>query len=875
MAPIPGEAIDSWLEAVAARTHTAWGDILAAVGLHNDDRKPYPPWTVTLAGTELEHLQTATQTDNSSALTLQRYHGTAVLIDPQTHQLTSTAPWTRRAGSRFCPYCLDDNQGRWQLQWRLGWAFACPIHHCLLADLCPSCLRAARSRAYPSDRTPRPGRCPNPSPLDKGRGRSAPRCDTDLTTAPVMTFSSDHPVIRAQSLINQIIDEASAQFGVYAKSPQPAMKVLGDIRAIAGRVLHFATERDLARRLPDDLLAAAAPDNAPDHAPEGMRSILFTEAFELGARPALDSPANAATTAIAVHTALDVLDREDIGAAGDHLRWLIPARHDLEHHIRPSTVWGGDTTSPVLAAIQIASLAPGMAPSDQLRYRVRSELPGRRSSRSDTGLDIRLVPTEFWPTLGNLLTTPNTRRTNVGLAMSAALHLVGTGATLTDAALRAGGNISGHALSRFLQLMEAESHWPAISTALTRIAEHLAAHGSPIDYHRRRNLDYTALLPDEAWRQISRDTATPSPGPARAAIARGYLQERLSACPAQVTNSYLRGKIGTFPRHLTPQLSDALFEHAHDFLTAAGIDDEPVEWAPPVSLLGDLDLPGTWPGQINTYRLRELIRDHDVNLSTVARELETTIGAVRLELAATPLPFEPEAITRSRPRSPAMQSARRQLPRPHLLGLYESEGMSLNKIASRTDVSRQVVGRLLKEYGIPTIPSAERVKVTVDRDWLREQYIDRCRTLPDIAQELGMSTSNLARWARRHHVPLRPRGGGSHAANLTSDDGQLTPRQWVRIAVTNETTRERLELFRHAAGHPTIASAARQLHMAPAALRYRIKTLERASGHAFIIPAEHDRKMKVTPYGLSVLAALSHLAAAAAPLAQTPTSEVH
>lgn len=316
VAPVPGEAIDSWLETVAARTHTAWGDILAAVGLHNDDRRPYPPWAITLADRELEHLQIATQTDNSVELTLQRYHGTAVLIDPETHQLTSAAPWTRRAGSRFCPYCLDDNHGRWPLQWRLGWAFACPLHHCLLADACPTCGRAPRSRAYPSDRTPRPGRCPNPSLLEKGRGRSAPRCDTDLTTAPVTTFSSDHPVIRAQSLINQIIDEGSAQFGVYAKSPQPAMKVLGDIRAIAGRVLHFAAERDLARRLPAHLLTAAAPDNAPEYVPEGMRTVLFTKAFDLGAKPALDAPAKSATTAIAVHAALDVLDREDMAAAG-------------------------------------------------------------------------------------------------------------------------------------------------------------------------------------------------------------------------------------------------------------------------------------------------------------------------------------------------------------------------------------------------------------------------------------------------------------------------------------------------------------------------------------------------------------------------------
>lgn len=36
VAPPPGEALDSWLEAYAARCHnTTWGDLLDAVGLRN------------------------------------------------------------------------------------------------------------------------------------------------------------------------------------------------------------------------------------------------------------------------------------------------------------------------------------------------------------------------------------------------------------------------------------------------------------------------------------------------------------------------------------------------------------------------------------------------------------------------------------------------------------------------------------------------------------------------------------------------------------------------------------------------------------------------------------------------------------------------
>ena len=52
--------------------------------------------------------------------------------------------------SRFCPACLAETGGRWQLWWRRRWAFACPIHQCLLADTCPCCDRWQRDRSPPS-----------------------------------------------------------------------------------------------------------------------------------------------------------------------------------------------------------------------------------------------------------------------------------------------------------------------------------------------------------------------------------------------------------------------------------------------------------------------------------------------------------------------------------------------------------------------------------------------------------------------------------------------------------------------------------------------------------------------------------------------------
>lgn len=134
----------------------------------------------------------------------------------------------------------------------------------------------------------------------------------------------------------------------------------------------------------------------------------------------------------------------------------------------------------------------------------------------------------------------------------------------------------------------------------------------PIDYQRRRRADYAMLLPDKVWAQICRDTATPGPRPVRARIARCFLFERLSGQPASTSpwaldNSAFRTKTADFPRHLTPELAQALNEHAHEFLADQGIDDEPVTWQPPKGVLHGLDLPGPDPATVDIAGLHHVM----------------------------------------------------------------------------------------------------------------------------------------------------------------------------------------------------------------------------------------------------------------------------
>ena len=83
--PLSGEAIDSWLEAIAHRTQTAWDDLLAAVALvvpNNSVNR----WVIQLTADEAAAISTATGVARSTihAMTLSHYANRAVGIDPAT-----------------------------------------------------------------------------------------------------------------------------------------------------------------------------------------------------------------------------------------------------------------------------------------------------------------------------------------------------------------------------------------------------------------------------------------------------------------------------------------------------------------------------------------------------------------------------------------------------------------------------------------------------------------------------------------------------------------------------------------------------------------------------------------------------------------------
>jgi hypothetical protein len=119
----------------------------------------------------------------------------------------------------------------------------------------------------------------------------------------------------------------------------------------------------------------------------------------------------------------------------------------------------------------------------------------------------------------------------------------------------------------------------------------------------------------------------------------------------------------------------------------------------------------------------------------------------------------------------------------------------------------------------------------VDEEWLRSQYLDEHRTLPDIAAELGMSPSNLARVARRHHIPLRPKGGASHAASISAPSGWPLP---LARAVLGQAGRQRVERFQVYSRARSINEGAARLSTTTPVLLSQLAQLEQACGGTLI-----------------------------------------
>lgn len=848
--PYPGEAIDSWLDFIAHRSNVTWGELRTALGGvvpagPNPDR-----WIGHLNQEQATAISLASGIDPSClrAMTLEDYPSAAVGFDPISANPAASYPWRHIRASRFCPRCLADNGGRWKLSWRMVWFFACLEHCCLLAHECPKCGAAQRARPAVNS-VPQPGRCAES--VSPTRSSNPQRCCADLSKAPVLSLETGSPIPPLQASIADLIINEQGAFGIYKQFPTPIEQILVDLRVLGERILLLPKQAPLARYVPEKLLEAYFCLSEP------TRTIG-------GRMPSRAVPA--AVTAAGLSAAMAVVGQCDSESAGEELRSIWPQGRlaTLGQSIDLIGKRKAETSA-ALRAVYLHALAPALGVPDQLRYRCGSKLPARPTrSMPLVRRMAATIPTLLWPQLTLRLAEPSGPPKVLRAALSVGLLVTGNDITTDEAMAMLKCPIKNSTVIASLRNQYESTDWPSVRDALYRTADYLRVYGSPIDYQRRRDLDVRDILPESSWLMICEDTNSRSEG---LEAVRLFLVERLNAVSPASRNPRLTAAAARISIRLTPDLHDALMDYAVQFLAEHGIADEPPQWFPPTELLTGLALPRTGTESVDVIELHKVVnmlRRRRIRIGAAVERLGLPLDVFRQACEDYPAPREPRrrparVVTPEGP-SPAYQQARERITPERMKQLYLTDGLSLKAISSMFATSSYTVARLARDYGVP-ITRTRAVSRSIDPGWLREQYVNKGRTIKDLSEEMGVAPATVRRVLEAQHIPLRwftTRPAGQFPA------GSGVPKLLLPALVTRAGW-QRLQRFARAAAYTSLAEAGRELAMFGSSLSLQISRIERDLERPLLVRATRQKPMQLTPLGKRVVGAVQQWESAGGP----------
>lgn len=563
--PVMGESVESWLEALASRSGTTWGEMLTAVGLHGEsNRVRVARFTVSPTPEQLAALSYATGVAPSviTSMTSSSLFGSA------TAGAMTAGPFAS-SRSRFCPKCLADSGGRWQLWWKLRWAFACPVHHCLLADVCPRCGGHQRRRPLPQSLIPQPGQCT--CRAKDSWGRCLQRCGALLSTAQTVELTGAHPAMDAQNCLLAAMATGAISSGIYTKSPVSSLQFVTDLTVLAQQIVWHAPAEDIRDWAPRDVWNI-----------DEDRVIRFSTSD----RPSTTlwlAHDSSATVALAACVALPILQAPSAAAAAKQMRKLLLSTKHASFTAAATAIGWGRKVSMPLAGVQSSALAPFLHPIDPIRKQARAPDP----SRPDRRIQIhQSVPAWLWPQWALQIDAPGLGAGELRMVLSVALLLVGSDAGIRSACAQLGSFTTVHAVKRVLGVLSSQSDWATTVSMLTYLADLLETGVCPIDYQRRRQLFVTDLLPDREWERLCRDLATPADDATRAYLCRWWLYERITGSPTRRGPPTGEGTrfwrmYCELPATLSPEEVTALDCCGRRFLDAQGMENEPLCWQPP------------------------------------------------------------------------------------------------------------------------------------------------------------------------------------------------------------------------------------------------------------------------------------------------------
>jgi hypothetical protein len=486
------------------------------------------------------------------------------------------------------------------------------------------------------------------------------------------------------------------------------------------------------------------------------------------------------------------------------------------------------------------------------------------------------TPALLWPTWQVRL-DPGVRL-NLGSALSVALMLVDSPIDLTTASGKyLHGLIEQPVTTHVLQALRDAPQWEGIQLALIRLADYLDHHDVPIDYARRRRLDYTHLLPAAQWKQVCNDALLQPGYGRRHQLARSFLFERISGLPYE----RLPGSPGPshafnttfkrFPFLLTPTCWPASIAPPTTSSRAAACSASHSPGSHPPNFWTVSSCPGPTPktsiSKISTAGWRTETPPE------IAQALGTDLPILRLALINDPVPAQQVTRAnshtarkgRSRSRNnrsewrkqTGLQTARRLIPKDLLEDLYVQQGQSFQKIGEDRGLHPRDVSPLVDEYGLPRHNHCPGGKV--NPEWLHTQYIELNRTITDIADDADVSFTVVMRWLRTHKLkrPTDPKGY-RRFSRPACDFGDADP--LLQPVLGNNYHLRRLRIFLRVAGYPMFATACDEHGLSRTAVNLAFKRLEADLGGQLVVRASKGRPMQLTEFGQRVARAVLPLA---------------
>lgn len=224
VAPEEGEALTSWLEAIARRHSISFVDVAIACGVPRN--LSVTAW-LRIADNQLDNIANVTRlpVEYVRKMTLHSYADALPGID-FAERSGVFALWVRHQGARYCPRCIGDTGARWRTSWYLNWTFACLTHRCLLVDECPHCHRRQRADV------PRIRQVPAANSRCRADTLVSSTCHGELADVYPLLLDAEDPVLAAQQSVDALLRGKDLRFGLYAGRPTPPRHVLTDLRIL-------------------------------------------------------------------------------------------------------------------------------------------------------------------------------------------------------------------------------------------------------------------------------------------------------------------------------------------------------------------------------------------------------------------------------------------------------------------------------------------------------------------------------------------------------------------------------------------------------------------------------------------------------------------